>query len=84
MDKTIHLSPLMADIFTANARWSEDLSNRVMENKDREIADWKAAFAKLYDAVDFANEKVDSVKIDRILGNFGQKRGWAEAEVTTY
>lgn len=79
-EETIHLSPLMANILTANAKWSEDLTNRVMDNKDREIAEWKSAFRKLFDAVDFANESVDSMKIDRILGTFAQKRGWAVPE----
>jgi len=83
-ENTIPLSPLMGAILTANAKWSEDLTNQVLDNKDREIAEWKSAFAKLYDAIDKANDTVDSLRIERILGTFAQKRDFSVTSVDTY
>ena len=75
------VTPLMAAILTAAVQRSEETTNQLLENKDSEIAEWKASFARLFDAVDSANESVDSLKIARIVGAFSQKREWAVPDV---
>lgn len=65
-----HLSPLMADILTANAKWSEGMTNQVLDSKDREIQLWQSKFLTLFELIEGANKYVDSARIDRILCNF--------------
>lgn len=76
-EDNISVSPLMGAILTASVQQCEETTNQLLENKEREIAAWKAAFATLFDAVNSANESVDSLKMGRILGAFSQKREWA-------
>jgi hypothetical protein len=77
----ITISPLMGAIVMASVQQAEDVTDLLLENKDREIAEWKAAFSALFDAVQSANESVDSMKIGRIVGSFSQKREWAVPDV---
>lgn len=76
-----HLSPLMADILTANAKWSADLSDRVMDNKDREIREWKERFLKLWDRLEKENVTVDSLRIEVILNQFSHFAGIAARDL---
>lgn len=69
-DEKIILDPLMANIFTAMFKDTEDITNRVMDNKDREIREWQSRFLKLFEAIDQANTKVDSLRIERELQHF--------------
>lgn len=73
----IPISPLLGAILTASVQQVGETTDQLLENKDQEIEEWKAAFAKLYDAIDYANESVDSMKIGRIVAAFSQKREWA-------
>lgn len=68
---------LLGQIFKANASWSEQIQNRVEENYQREVIEWKQAFLDLYNSVDSINEVVDSKKLDNVLYRFGQKAGYA-------
>jgi hypothetical protein len=63
------MSPLVGQIFTAMFKQSEATTNLVLDNQDREIAKWKKNFYVLYRDIEQANEKVDSARIDRILGS---------------
>lgn len=80
-ESNITISPLIGAIVMASVQHAEDLTDQLLENKDREIAEWKSAFAALFDTVQSANESVDSLKIGRILGGFSQKREWAVPDV---
>lgn len=80
-EDNITVSPLMGAILMAGVQQSQETTDQLLENKDSEIAEWKAAFARLFDAVDSANESVDSLKIARIVGAFSQKREWAVPDV---
>lgn len=73
----IPVSPLLGAILTASVQQVGETTDQLLESKDQEIEEWKAAFAKLYDAIDYANVSVDSLKIARIVGAFSQKREWA-------
>lgn len=73
----ITVSPLMGAILTASVQQAQDTTEQLLENKDREIAEWKAAFSALFDSIVSANETVDSMKIGRVLSAFSQKREWA-------
>jgi hypothetical protein len=63
------MSPLVGQVFTAMFKQSEATTNLVLDNQDREIAKWKKNFYVLYRDIEQANEKVDSARIDRILGS---------------
>lgn len=80
----IPVSPLMGAILTASIEQVGETTEQLLESKDQEIAEWKSAFAKLYDSIDSANESVDSLKIERVLGRFTQKRSWAEPDTTSH
>lgn len=80
----IPVSPLLGAILTASVQQVGETTDQLLENKDQEIAEWKAAFAKLYDTIESANESVDSMKIGRILGGFSQKRDWAVPSTDIY
>jgi hypothetical protein len=69
-DEKIVLDPLLAQILTANVKWSADLNDRVLDNKDREITKWQSLFLKLYEAIETANTKVDSLRIEKELQRF--------------
>ena len=66
-------SPLLADILTANVKWSADLSDRVIDNKDREIAELQKNYTELWEAIDKANDKIDSLTLDTILAKHGMR-----------
>jgi hypothetical protein len=68
---------LLGKVFEANAKWSEDMANRVEDNYRRDVDEWKAAYLRLYDAVEAANKFVDSKRIDNVLFRFGQKANFA-------
>jgi hypothetical protein len=78
-----HLSPLMASILTANAKWSNDLSDRVLDNKDREIAEWKERFLQLWDDMDKENRSVDSLRIQVVLNDYAYHAGVAARDLDT-
>lgn len=69
-DQNPHLSPLMANILTANAKWSERVTNQVFANQDREIREWKERFLKLFDRISEDNIKADSLRIQQTLDHF--------------
>lgn len=62
-------SPLVADVFTAMFRESEATTNRLFDVKDREIAALQKNYIALWEAIENANLKVDSLRIDIILGD---------------
>jgi hypothetical protein len=64
------IDPFLANVFTAMFKQSEDITNRVLDNKDAEIRAWQSRFFKLYDAVAVANLKIDSVQLERILDHW--------------
>ena len=76
-EDNISISPLAGAILQASVQQAEGTTEQLLENKDREIAEWKDAFAKLYRSVDVANDSVDSMKIGRILDRFSQRHAWA-------
>lgn len=80
----IPVSPLMGSILTASVQQVQETTDQLLENKDQEIAEWKSAFAKLYDFINSANDSVDSAKIERILNRFNQKRSWAEPDTNAH
>jgi hypothetical protein len=80
----IPVSPIMGAILMAGVQQSQETTDQLLESKDQEIAEWKSAFAKLYDAIDSANVSVDSMKIGRIVGVFSQKREWAEPDTNSH
>jgi hypothetical protein len=80
----IPVSPLLGAILTASIEQVGETTDQLLESKDQEIAEWKSAFAKLYDAIDSANVSVDSMKIGRIVGAFSQKREWAEPDTNSH
>lgn len=77
-EEHVVIEPLLANIFTAMAKQSEDITNRVLDNKDREIREWKDRFIKLYDAVAMANGKIDSARLGRILDHYAWDVEFAE------
>lgn len=80
----IPVSPLMGAILTASIEQVGETTDQLLESKDQEIAEWKAAFAKLYDSINRANDSVDSAKIEGILNRFNQKRSWAVPTADVY
>lgn len=54
---------LLGQILTANVKWSQDMSNRVEENLQRDAKEWRDAFTTLWDMIDKDNDKVDSMRI---------------------
>lgn len=80
----IPVSPLVGAILTASVQQVQETTDQLLESKDQEIAEWKAAFSKLYDFINSANDSVDSAKIERILNGFNQKRSWAEPDTNSY
>jgi hypothetical protein len=64
------IDPLMANVFTAMFKESEWTTNQVFANKDREIREWQSRFLKLFEAIETANTKVDSLRIDNELSHF--------------
>lgn len=68
---------LIGQVMRANARFSEDIANRVEDNYQRNVDEWKEAFLKLYVAVENVNEVVDSKRVDDVLFKFGQKASFA-------
>lgn len=77
----ISISPLAGAILQASIQQVGETTDQLLESKDREIAEWQDAFAILFDRVSTANESVDSMKIDRILNTFSQRRNWAAPDV---
>jgi hypothetical protein len=73
----IPVSPLMGAILTASIGQVGETTDQLLESKDQEIAEWKSAFAKLYDDIVSTNESVDSMKIGRIIYAYSLKREWA-------
>ena len=65
--KSVEDMQLLGQVLTANAKWSQDISNRVEENLQRDAKEWRDAFVKLWDAIEGANEKVDSMRINLCL-----------------
>lgn len=74
----IEFSPFVASVFTAMAAQSEATTNQVFDNYERQIADWKADYAKLWDAVERTNERLDSQSLGNILFNTSYTRDRAE------
>lgn len=73
------IEPFVADVFTAMFNQSANTTNAVMDNYERNIADWKKAYAKLWDAVDRANyDHIDSQRLNNILGATEHMRTRAE------
>ncbi len=68
---------LIGKLFSANAKWSADIHNRVEDNYRRDVDEWKQAFLELYDTVQGVNDTVDSKRIDNVLYRFGQKANFA-------
>jgi hypothetical protein len=81
-DRTI--SPLAADIFTAMAKQSEWTTNQVLDNKDREIKEWKQRFLMLFEAVENANIKADSLSIDHVLMTFSHNADTAARNLDSH
>lgn len=69
---------LLGQILTANVKWSQDISNRVEENLQRDAKYWRDAFKALFDDISEVNEVVDSRKIDRLLDREWSKRTQAD------
>lgn len=77
------MDPLLGAILTANVNWSNDLSDRVIENKDREIAEWKSRFLKLWERIEKENFDVDSLRMWVILEDFSYFAGIAAQDLDT-
>lgn len=75
------IDPLLASILTANVKWSNDLSDRVMDSKDREIREWKERFLQLWDDMDKENRSVDSLRIQIVLNDYAHFAGVASREL---
>lgn len=58
---------LLGQVLTANVKWSQDLSNQVEENLQRDAKEWRDAFVRLWDMIDKDNDKVDSMRIGDTL-----------------
>lgn len=63
----IKLSPLVADIFTAMFTQSAATTNAVLEDKERTIAELKADYVALWEAVERIAVKTDSASLERLL-----------------
>jgi hypothetical protein len=62
-------------IVTAQVKQSQWASNQVEENLQRDAKEWRDAFVRLWDSIDKANEKVDSMRIqDRLADTYQQRR----------
>jgi len=61
-------------VLTATMTQTADITERVMDNYEARIIDLENDFAELFDAVDRANHKVDSARIERILDGCAWKR----------
>lgn len=63
---------LFGAIVSANAAASHAASDRVIENLEHEVKLWQKRFADMWRAVDLANEKVDSLRVEKILARNSQ------------
>lgn len=61
------MEPLMPGILTAQIRAYQRAGDDVLEDKDAQIAELQRGYVKLWEAVERANESVDSLRIERIL-----------------
>lgn len=70
-EDSIPVSPLAAQLLRANVQWAHELSDQVIEDKDAEIAEWKARFLRLYSELETINDTLDSFKIHCLLVGYG-------------
>lgn len=63
------LDPFVADVFTAMFNESANTTNALLDRYQSTIADLKADYVRLYEAVERANAFVDSLRIDNILAS---------------
>jgi hypothetical protein len=78
------LDPFLASILTASVNWSNDLSDQVIADKDREITDWKNRFLNLWEDMQKENRSVDSLRIQIVINDYSHYAGIAARDLDTH
>lgn len=78
------MDPLVGAIFTQMSKDAAWTQNQLDKHNQEEIQIWKSRFLRLFDAVEEANDKVDSFRIHSILVGFGQAANTAAKDLDTH